>query len=357
MRSQFVCTLCLIAAFPAFGQAPSGPPQSLPKDPRAVLAAAAPFYDFSDPALVPFHLKAAYQFYGANGKPGEQGTWEYWHISAKASRSSWARGDISETEWRTADGAVYRKQSGGSLRYFERYIADSILNPLPAKAMLDSEKYRLEAASVQAGSEALPCVLATPLMAGKGQAPVPSFPTGTRYCFDPFSHAMLAFASSTLGANYGKIVKTQNHYIPREIVEFAGGMKLFTVSIDAIDGVSTGDAALAPTPDAVLITPPVKQAGGADAGSGVAVGHLVKKVQPDYPETAKMERAQGTVVLAAVITKDGRINDLEVLASRSPLLAEAAMDAVKRWQYAPYLLNGEPVEVETTINVTFTLGH
>jgi protein TonB len=88
----------------------------------------------------------------------------------------------------------------------------------------------------------------------------------------------------------------------------------------------------------------------------VGVGRLVKKVQPDYPDVAKTARAQGVVLLAAVITKEGRIKDLEVLATPSPLLTAPALDAVKRWEYSPYLLNGEPVEVETIVNVSFALG-
>jgi len=71
---------------------------------------------------------------------------------------------------------------------------------------------------------------------------------------------------------------------------------------------------------------------------------------------AKMAHVHGDVILAAVITKEGRITDLEVLASPSSMLTEPALDAVKRWEYRPYLLNGQAVEVETIIDVNFRLG-
>ena len=66
-------------------------------------------------------------------------------------------------------------------------------------------------------------------------------------------------------------------------------------------------------------------------------------------------RIEGTVVLTATISKAGTIENLRV-ASGPAMLQQAALDAVKEWRYRPYLLNGEPVEVETTVNVVFTLG-
>ena len=89
--------------------------------------------------------------------------------------------------------------------------------------------------------------------------------------------------------------------------------------------------------------------------SGVAVGMLLEKTVPVYPPIAKAARVSGTVVLQATISKTGTIEDLHVV-SGTPLLQQAAMDAVKTWRYKPYLLEGHPVTVETTINVVFTLG-
>jgi TonB family protein len=88
--------------------------------------------------------------------------------------------------------------------------------------------------------------------------------------------------------------------------------------------------------------------------SGISQGLLIYKVQPTYPPLARQARVQGTVALRAVIDKDGSIKDLTVI-SGHPMLIQAAMDAVKQWRYEPYYLNGEPVLVETTNNVNFTL--
>ena len=85
---------------------------------------------------------------------------------------------------------------------------------------------------------------------------------------------------------------------------------------------------------------------------GVINGLLVNRVEPAYPVLAQQARIQGVVVLAAIIGKDGSVQHLQVT-SGHPLLAPAAIAAVKQWRYKPYVLNGEPVEVETTIVVTF----
>ncbi len=90
--------------------------------------------------------------------------------------------------------------------------------------------------------------------------------------------------------------------------------------------------------------------------SGISQGLLVRQVKPQYPILAQQARIQGTVVLQAVIGKDGTVQDLRVV-SGHPLLTGAAIAAVKQWLYRPYYLNGQPVAVDTQINVTFTLSN
>lgn len=89
--------------------------------------------------------------------------------------------------------------------------------------------------------------------------------------------------------------------------------------------------------------------------SRVAEGYLLHDVAPEYPSEAGRARIEGSVVLLAVIGKDGTVQDLQVK-SGLPLLAQAAINAVKQWRYRPYMLNGEPVEVDTQITIDFTLS-
>jgi protein TonB len=86
----------------------------------------------------------------------------------------------------------------------------------------------------------------------------------------------------------------------------------------------------------------------------VVEGMLLQKTPPIYPALARQMRVQGTVELAAIISKTGTIESLHVV-SGSPMLQQSALDAVKTWRYRPYLLNDEAVEVETSVNVVFKL--
>jgi TonB family protein len=84
-------------------------------------------------------------------------------------------------------------------------------------------------------------------------------------------------------------------------------------------------------------------------------GLLIKRVAPNYPPLARQARIQGTVMLNAVINKSGDVEDL-LLISGHPMLAPAAIFAVKQWKYQPYQINGEPIDVETNIQVNFRLS-
>jgi len=89
--------------------------------------------------------------------------------------------------------------------------------------------------------------------------------------------------------------------------------------------------------------------------SNMLEGRLIRKVQPEYPSLARSARVQGSVILAAIISKDGTMENLKLI-SGHPMLVQAAISAVSQWRYRPYILNGEVIEVETQITVNFVLG-
>ena len=99
---------------------------------------------------------------------------------------------------------------------------------------------------------------------------------------------------------------------------------------------------------------PAAPAATQHVSSGVMQGMLIYKAIPTYPAVAQAIHASGTVVLQATISRTGTIENLRVVSGPAPL-RQAALDAVKQWRYRPYMLNGQPVEVETAVNVEFTL--
>ena len=120
-------------------------------------------------------------------------------------------------------------------------------------------------------------------------------------------------------------------------------------SMGGVLGGVIGGVGTAPPP------PKPRPTGLVRVGGNVQAARIVNRVQPVYPPLARQTRISGTVRLHAIISKDGTIQQLEVM-SGHPLLQQAALDAVRQWRYQPTLLNGEPVEVDTTIDVIFSLN-
>jgi protein TonB len=116
-----------------------------------------------------------------------------------------------------------------------------------------------------------------------------------------------------------------------------------------IGGIISSSSSLAAAP---TLSKPVPTVQRVHISQGVTKGLLIYKVEPTYPPLAQQARIQGVVVLTAIIGKDGNIQNLQVVGGH-PMLAPAAIEAVKHWRYKPFLLNGQPVEVETTVTVTF----
>jgi len=116
-----------------------------------------------------------------------------------------------------------------------------------------------------------------------------------------------------------------------------------------IGGIVNATSNLATVPKFVPVVPQRVR-----ISQGVTKGLLIHRVEPVYPTLAKAARVQGDVILSAVIDINGEITNLQ-LVSGHPMLVPAAIAAVKQWRYKPYLLNGQPVEVETTITVIFAL--
>src|SRR5208283_1725728 len=116
-----------------------------------------------------------------------------------------------------------------------------------------------------------------------------------------------------------------------------------------IGGVIGGAGTAAPPP------PPKAAVTRTRVGGAVQAAKLVNRVQPLYPPLARQTRISGTVKLHAIIGKSGNVEQLQVV-SGHPLLVQSALDAVKQWRYQPTLLNGEPVEVDTEIDVIFSLA-
>jgi TonB family protein len=353
MRTLSLLALLLVVSRAGIGQTESNVAQGLPSDPQALLAAAAPSYDFSDAALKPWHFKASYQLYDEKGNASEQGPYEYWWASPKVDRSTWTRGSSAHPDWHTAEGKHAYQAAGERLNFFEYKLEAAFLSPLPSAGDLDPARIRLIRQDTPVGSTKLPCIMAVPLMPLHGETqevPLGLFPT---YCFDPKTPVLrISYSLGNLTTEFSQIVKVQGKYLAKEILLFDGKRKILSATIDSVSGMTAADPALTPPADVT-----VSDLKKVNIAGGVAQGFLVKKLVPYYPQDAKAAHVSGVVTLQATIGMDGGIHDLRVISTPWPSLAASALSAVSHWEYRPYLLNGEPVEVHTTVNVVFALSN
>jgi periplasmic protein TonB len=146
--------------------------------------------------------------------------------------------------------------------------------------------------------------------------------------------------------------------IPGVITRDDGPIALPTGPVGIYTGPSIGAGSELPLPTygtRVVPSIPPPTAKREFKTSSMLEGSLIRRVQPVYPPLARSSRIQGPVILAAVIGRDGTMENLRLI-SGHPMLVQAAVQAVSQWRYRPYILNGEPIEVETQITVNFILG-
>jgi TonB family protein len=292
----------------------------------------------------PFYLKMSVQLFDPKGAPGEQGTVELYWAGARKEKLVYSFPSYSATEVQV-DDKLFRTSGSGVPPAAVPLLIDKVLHPMAQIAQID--KSDPQTRKVTMGKMQLDCImLARPI----GVAPVPLglFPT---YCFDPGDGALRASSIPPFNVILRNVLSTfQQRRIALDVVITAKGVQAVEGKIEKMEqraiadtDLSTDGLALAPHPPVVI-------------AAGVIAGRVMSAVSPVYPPIAKARHVQGTVVLYAMIGKDGKIHNLEVLSSPDPALTTAAEDAVRQWTYRPYTLLGEPVEVETTINVNFAFG-
>jgi len=202
-------------------------------------------------------------------------------------------------------------------------------------------------------TEALPrTLMSSILLAPPPPPPPPPPPAAVQVIRKPVAHLMDAGKLVTPKAipKDLKIIKEE-----AEPPDMGGGMiggvpgGVAGGSAGGVLGGVIGGAGTAPPP------PPKVAPRRVTVGGNVQAARLVNRVQPLYPPLARQTRISGTVKLHAIIGKNGAVEQLQVV-SGHPLLVQSALDAVRQWRYQPTLLNGEPVEVDTEIDVIFSLA-
>jgi len=344
--------IAILLSYGPFLLAQNNALKSLPKDPRAILDLAAPFYDYDAENARPWHLSYLYRLLDDQGNSSGEGKVEFWWSTNKASRITWTKGNSVSSEWHTADGKTLKSVTGNDITGMEHRLSSAVLFSLPKAQDYETGEIRLRLVTLKdSGSETLCVALVSSTTAATFDSNA-LHGVGTAYCFDSQAPVLEStLMNHTITNNFSHIQKFQNHNIAGRIDITYVGKKKLEAELESSTEISADDAAFTPSPDAkepdqlpkpIVITSQL-----------LAEPVLLERVQPAYPLAARSMQISGTVVIKAVIGKDGHVKDAQVVSSPDPSLSSAALDAVRQWRYRPYLLNGEPVEVPTHINLTF----
>jgi protein TonB len=336
--------ICLSAsaqdATPAATTAKEAPVAAMPGDPKELMLLAAKTNGLTGDDVQPWHLKGSWKMLDDTGGITDQGTYEEFWVSKNKFKRTLTNKTASLTEYGTEKGVLI---SDNEPSVNTHDLRRQWISPMPDAHSLDSSDYLLRQESFD-GKE-FNC------LNKKGASGGPYGPT---FCLD--LQRPILIINEYGGAERtvrSRIVSFQDHYFAGDLQVYYGAKQSQTAHLDSIEALNSIDEAVFSPPSSAV--PQKIEVRRVNIAGGIMAGAIVSRVAPEYPPVAKAARVSGTVVLQATISKEGKIESLHVI-SGPAMLQQAALDAVMQWVYRPYLLNNEPVEVLTTINVNFTLN-
>jgi TonB family protein len=321
------------------------PAIKMPTDPKTLMDLAAESNGLAKDGIKPWHLTLSFQTMDDKGNIKDKGTIEEsWVGTHKYKRTS-KTDTMTLFEYGTEKG-VLRSGPHDPPGTLLESILDEFDQPFPNEKA--RENWILELKDRQSGEHTLKCLQVKAFKTPAGDRPL----NGPIYCLDP-DKPYLRIVANPVNATqilYNNRRLFQGQSFPGDIESHRDGKIEFKAHLEHFEQIDTADeAAFTPPSDATLVERKIS------ISAAVAQGQLIKNVTPEYPPYAKAAGIQGVVTLRATIGKDGHVTNVHA-ANGPSQLQQAAEKAVRYWVYKPYLLDGEPVTVETVINVVFSLG-
>lgn len=339
LPSTTIVLLCCIS----FLRAAADDPATL----AARLQSAQQHSSLDDAALKPWHLKLSVHLFDSKGSPAGDGTIEEWWISPGHDRREYDTPVFKSTEIRDGD-KEYRTRDVGSPPYLLSLLLEQVVDPTAEYKKEDSSHAELRRTNF--GKVPLDCIMLSQPIKRLAFAPLGLFPT---YCFDPGKdvlRASIEFGNQAILMN--RVGTFQGRNVATNVAIMSDSAPLARAEVVVLQTVPSEvpGPALSATDDMTA-----QNLERVPVSTGVIAGMLLSQVQPQYPEYARSNRIDGTVVMRAVIGTDGHVHSLRIISAPDPTLAVSAVDAVRRWTYKPYVLKGMAVDVDTTINVNYKL--
>lgn len=337
--------------------APSASPAAAdpvtPKDPNAAMQLAARVNGLASTDMKPWHLKANYQTFDADGKPKDQGVFEEWWAGPEKWKWSYSGKGFNQARYRDGDK---RSMTGdpGWVPFQDENAVAFLWRPLAGKGEL--EYLFFTSADRKMGAVPLHCIHASgpapELVASEDLSGNPMLGLRDSFrgwgvpttCFNPDSAvARVELFENGFSALFDDVVQVDGQYVAKNIWLRNGAVPIEHLTVTTIEI----PAKLDETDFAVPA-----DARGQEKYSG---GRRIAGKTLTYPTLAKNQKIAGLVMISAKVTKKGEIADPEVISGPKELRS-SALEAVKTWKYEPYRLNGQPVEVSRVVSVIYRLG-
>jgi TonB family protein len=351
ISTMTVTLLALVLTLPTLGH-PTKEVSGTPRDLAGILTTAQRANGLAGPNVRPWHIKVKYQVYDSDGRPKISGTYEEYWVSPKKYRRSYTSAGVVQIEVAT-DHGLYHSGKPGWPSGTETRVRTDLVRPMPTE--IDLHHVVLSRHEWSLGQTELGCISLSPK---KSNVTVhvfgyPDWEVYQRYCFGQ-SDAVLHFKSQGGGefdTYYDNITPFQAHYVARDVRVVNEHRTLLTIHVESLESLSTiNEADFVPPPGAIG---PV--GGTITVDSATLHDHILKSTPPNYPKSAKRKKVQGIVIVRATIGKDGHVVAAEAL-SGPLMLRQAAVACVRNWKYRPFLILGEPVQVESKIEFSFALA-
>ena len=298
-----------------------------------------------DKNLLPWHLKLEIQFYDLKGKPTDKGTIEEWWATPRQRLIEYALPDYTGKFVQNDKGEFWSK-TPGSPSNLANMLLTQIVHPMPGDEKIDRATPELRKDSF--GKVSLDCIMLTHPIKDVVYPPLGLYPT---YCFDVGKDSLrVSYSLGSIGIVRNSMGVFQGRSVATAVTIDQGSTQTASAHVVELKGTQVVAGQFAESPDMQSTL------SKASVPGTVMAGTILKKPQPIYPQSARMRHAEGTVLLHALIGRDGRILTLEIDSTPDADLGLAALAAVQQWAYSPYLINGQPTEVDTIITVNFHIG-
>jgi TonB family protein len=340
--------LMSVASLPGWGQDKGGATadNSVPsaQGPNNLMLFAAKQNGLLGDDVGPWHLKASFTELDEQGNAIDAIAYEELSVSPTKYKRVFTGKTFAQTEYGTEKG-LFRSGAREAAPVLLEEAHSEFTNPLPSPGLVAKGSFDLK--EIETNGIKIDCLRSKGL-------PVSADRT---YCVGtdkPFLR-ITSSAPENEQILHNRILGFHERFIAGDLQFVVAGKRRLTAHLESIEPLGAVDNAMFTPPADSVSVPKEVNIPFVNVSAAVSTGMLLRKVAPAYPSFARREHISGTVVLQAMIGKDGHIQNLKVVSGPSELKV-AALEAVHQWLYRPYLFNGQPVAVQTTINVIFALN-